>query len=135
MAVTPTLVGFKDRFPEFEAAGVADARITALLEETIAILEETAWGDCYTQAVYLYTAHILLLAEIQTQKITNGGLAAGQGSPAGPIVSSGADGLSAGFATPTYERFTDMWWGQTPYGQQYLILRAQCLIPQFVQGC
>ena len=132
---TPTLPGFKARFPEFEALGISDPTIQTFLDDAIAHLSEEAWGTCYERAVYYYTAHTLTLNQRRTEAVTGGGLGAAAGA-SGSVTSSGADGLSVSYAAPkASEGDSDDWYRQTSYGQEYLALGSECLSGAMVATC
>lgn len=132
---TPTLAGFKARFPEFEALGISDATIQVYFDDAIAHLDETSWGDCYERAVYYYTAHTLTLNKMRSDAVAGGGLGAAAGT-SGPVTSAGADGLSVSYAAPRASTTDgDDWYRQTSYGQEYLNLAAECLPTVRVASC
>lgn len=132
---TPTLAGFKARFPEFETLGIIDATIQAFLDDAIAHLDEDAWGDCYERAVYYYTAHTLTMNQRRTEAVTGVGLGGASGA-AGPVTSSSADGLSVSFASPKASSGDgDDWYRQTSYGQEYLNLMGECISGARAASC
>jgi hypothetical protein len=132
---TPTVSGFKARFPEFEALGISDPTIQACLDDAIDHLNEESWGSCYERAVYYYTAHTLTINQRRTEAVIGAGLTGAAGT-AGPVTSSGADGLSVSFAAPkASEGDGDDWYRQTSYGQEYLALGSECLSTARAASC
>lgn len=132
---TPTLAGFKARFPEFEALGISDATMQVFLDDAIAHLDENAWGECYERAVYYYAAHALTMNQRRTEAVTGGGLGGASGS-SGPVTSASADGLSVSYAAPkASDGDGDDWYRQTSYGQEYLNLRGECISGARVASC
>lgn len=107
-----------------------DPRITFYLTDVILELSQPAWGISYAKACELLAAHRLALsqqrkAEAQT---TEGGevIIAQQGT----IVNASADGLSVGFASKqsqTAGTVVEEDYSQTPYGIEYMTLRARTL--------
>jgi len=129
------LTGFKARFPEFAALGITDPTMQVYLDDSIAHLSETAWGDCYDRAVYYYTAHVLTINKRRTDAVTGGGLSAAAGK-SGLISSSSADGLSVSFESGYQSSgHNDDWFRQTSYGQEYLALRDECISGASVTTC
>ncbi len=132
---TPTLAGFKARFPEFEALGISDATIQVYLDDGIDHLDDTAWGDCYERAVYYWSAHNLTINQQRSQAVVGAGLSGAVGTT-GPVSSAGADGLSVSYASgKSAETSTEEWYGRTSYGQEYLALMGECLTGARVASC
>lgn len=129
------LTGFKARFSEFSALGISDATIQVYLDDSIDHLSESAWGDCYDRAVYFYTAHVLTINQRRTEMVTDGGLSAAAGK-SGLITSSSADGLSVSFESGYQSGgYLDDYLRQTSYGQEYLALRDECILPASITIC
>ena len=111
MALTPD-TGFLTRFPEFTA--VAEARIQFFLDEALLEITESNWGDFYTKALNLMTAHLLTLADL-----TSGATGGATGS-VGPVASRGVGDVNVSFGLSATQSATssDAWFNSTPYGQE-----------------
>lgn len=116
-----TVANFKTRFPEYTS--VADERIQLFLDDAIAELCESAWGDRYETAVYYLAAHFLALA-----------LATEAGNPSGlsPVTSAGADGLSTSFGRFTYTSVSQAYWESTSYGREFMRMKRTAFAGGFV---
>ncbi len=126
----PDVTSFKARFPEF-GSGV-DARITFYLADVVAELSKPAWGTVpiWAKACETLAAHRLALSQQRTAEaqVTDGGqvVIAQQGT----IQNASADGLSVGFAgkqSQTAGTVAEEEYSQTPYGIQYMTMRARFL--------
>lgn len=127
MALTADLVTFRLAYPEFQT--VSDAAVQFRLDDAIEQLNEAAWGLCYAKAVLSYAAHELALSQARIAAASvdedNGAVSI---APTGQITQASAEGLSVSFAGPSQGEGADSaYFAQTPYGQNYLALRRQCL--------
>lgn len=131
----PSLPTFKLRFPEF-GDGIDDA-ITFWLGETDAELCESSFGTCYGVAVETLSAHKLALSQQRQANAQTDGSGSVQIQPQGTIASASADGLSVSFAVPKSAtgNAREAYLSQTPYGIEYLSIRAKCLPRGRVAGC
>lgn len=93
----------------------ADTRKTAFLALAETRVEESIFGDLYTQAVALMALHMMRLSPLTD--------AAADAAHRG-VTSTSAEGLSIGFGgLPTGSSDTSAWLKKTPYGEQYLALK------------
>ncbi len=127
----PDITSFKLRFPELAGnAGNLDARINFYLADTIAELSVAAWGDRYAKAVELLSAHRLALAMQRSADAQTDGAGNVTVAQQGTIQSASADGLSVSFAgkqSQTSGTVVEEDYSQTPYGVEYMTLRARTL--------
>lgn len=132
----PSPATFKFRFPEF--ASIADEVIQFWIDDVEAVLSD-AWGDCYPVAVETLAAHRLALSQArQANASTSANGAVEISGGIGAITSASADGLSASFAVPSVAvngSVNDAALSRTPYGIDYLALRASCMPRGRVAGC
>ena len=115
--VIPTTSDFIVLYPAF--AAVSAGQISAQLSLSSRLLSKDAWGDFYSDAIGLDTAHNLAIAQQ-----TNVGSGALQ-MAAGPISSVSVAGISTSFATMNVDgkSKSDLWYSKTAFGQQFLRLR------------
>ncbi len=93
----------------------ADSRKTDFLALAETRVDETVFGDLYTQAVALMALHLMTLSPLAASAAD----AAHRG-----VNSTSAEGLSISFgALPTGASDTATWLMKTQYGQQYLALQ------------
>ena len=124
MAVCIPIEDFRARFPEF--INVPDATITLYIGDACDILSETAFGDiCYPKAVAYHAAHHIAVSVATTEKAPVSGAA--EGTPAGGITGSGADGLSVSFGGLSPESESQAFYGTTAYGKQFMVLSEECV--------
>lgn len=123
----PTYADFIECYPVF--ASLSQTVIEKWLSVSGRLLDADAWGDFYSDAVMLDTAHTLSI-----NQMTGAALNGGQQAATGPISSSSAAGISVSFASPDQiaGSKSDSWYNKTAYGQQFLRLRniiipAACL--------
>lgn len=132
----PSPETFKTRFPEF--ASIAGGVIQFWIDDVEAVLSD-AWGDCYPVAVETLAAHRLALSQArQANASTSANGAVEISGGIGAITSASADGLSVSFAVPSVAAngsVTDAALSRTPYGIDYLALRASCMPRGRVAGC
>jgi hypothetical protein len=83
-------------------------------------MSQGAWGDFYSDAIALDTAHNLSI-----QLVASSGVLGGFQVAAGPVTSTSAAGMSSSFASPDLngKSATEQWYLKTVYGQQFLRLR------------
>lgn len=130
----PTLTEFKALFPEFVTVGITDPTMEAWINFSAGYLSEEAWGECFKSAVSFDAAHRLVISQARAAAITAGGIGAGVGSATSQIINAGADGLSVGFNAVQAETGSEEWYKSTGYGQEFLILRDNCLTGAAVTG-
>ncbi len=117
--ITPTRSDFIASFPVFTSidAGLVNFQLSL----SSRLLNRSAWGDFYSDAIGLDTAHNLSL-----QQVSSTGLLGGFQAAAGPLTSASAAGMSSSFATPdlSTKGASEQWYSKTIYGQQFLRLRS-----------
>lgn len=123
----PTYAEFIASFPAFQAESLT-ALVNSQLAISVSLLDESAWGEFFSDAVSLDAAHNLAMGQIASSSPS----AAVQGA-AGPLVSTSGGGVSVSFAAPTWnsKSQSENWYMKTVYGQQFLRLRSTCIAP----GC
>jgi hypothetical protein len=125
----PTVEEFKTTFPAFSSVG--DSEISFALNLSSRLLSVTSWGEYFSDAVGLDTAHNLAMSAVagKTPKSSFQGAV-------GPISSVSAAGISTAFNTANIdaENKSDNWYFKTSYGQQFLRLR-NIVIPGAVLSC
>lgn len=111
MALTP-YTGFLTRFPEFSE--VSEARIQLFLDDAALEIRAGDWGDFYTKALNLMTAHLLTLAGISA------GVAGGAAGSVGPVSSQSIGDVSVSFGVSAASLTTGSgaWFNATIYGQE-----------------
>ncbi|MBL4769541.1 MAG: DUF4054 domain-containing protein [Rhodobacteraceae bacterium] len=121
-------VTFLAIFPEFTPVPVAT--IDVFLARAEAFLDPATWQTCFDDAVLHYAAHTLSLSQARAAAAVttaNGEVVVASG--AGAISGASTDGVSVSYAVPqqaTGDNSSDVWFSQTPYGQQYLQIRESC---------
>ena len=110
-------------------ASVPQAQVESQLSLSSRLLDTTAWGDFYSDAVGLDAAHNLTLM----QQMASGLQGAGQAA-VGPVTSVSVAGISTSFATPSLNTKSkaDNWYMKTGYGQMFLRLRDTVIPPGFM---
>jgi hypothetical protein len=103
----------------FETLGSAELKADTRKADFLALAEtrvdETVFGDLYTQAVALMALHMMKLSAVTD--------AAADAAHRG-VNSTSAEGLSISFGSlPTGASDTATWLMKTQYGQQYLALK------------
>jgi len=124
LTIAPTYAEFIAQYPAFVTT--TQASVQAQLNLATRLLEPSAWGDFYSDAVALDAAHNLSLALIAGQGIQGAAQTA-----VGPVTSVSAAGISTSFATPSFDGKSkaDSWYAKTGYGQQFLRLRNVVIAP------
>jgi hypothetical protein len=124
----PTYAEFVAQYPEF--ATLQQAVVESRLSLSSRILSKRAWGDFFSDAIGLDTAHNLAIQAAAGATPTGGF----QGA-VGPVSSVSAAGISTSFNTPSVDvaNKSDSWYMKTSYGQQFLLLRDQ-VIPMGVMS-
>lgn len=138
------LIEFEILFPEF--LPVSDITVQLYLDRMDVFLsgeqpnvQNTAWGNCYDDAVYYLTAHEIALSQNRqavTKTDANGLMITS--SSAGAITSASESRLSVSFASPkslTDGSSVDAYYALTQYGQRYLALKQQCLSQGGIVTC
>lgn len=115
----PTRAEFIAAYPAL--ATVATAIIDSQLSLSSRLLDSGVWGDFYSDAVGLDTAHNLTV-----QVISNSGQLGAFQVAAGPMTSASAAGMSSSFQSPdtSGKSHSEQWYLKTAYGQQFLRLRS-----------
>lgn len=85
---------FRTVFPEFNSTAVTDPQITYWLGVGTGTLSAARLAPNTDQAIYLFTAHNLVLGLADQGLVQDG---AAPGNPFAPVSSQGAGGLSVGF--------------------------------------
>lgn len=118
-ATVPTYAEFIAQYPVFTS--VAQATVTLQLSLSERLLDESAWGDFYGDAIGLDAAHNLVIDSMESGSVI-GGMQAGVGQ----ITSSSAAGMSTSFASLNLDskRQSEVWYSKTSYGQKFLRLRS-----------
>jgi len=115
----PTIIEFREIFPEFNP--VSDPRLQYYMDLSIGQVGKNAFGDCYAQAVYLVTAHNLVMMD--PSRATNGTKSADKvGDISVSYDTSSGKGMDAMF-------------NQTQYGKQFLQLRNSKVISPLILDC
>lgn len=112
--------------PEFQ--NLEKGLVANQLDFSARILDQTAWGEYYSDGVSLDAAHNLTMAVIQAGP--NGALQAA----AGPLNSTSAAGMSASFAQMQYSSKSarEQWYSKTSYGQQLIRLWNAVIPPVYI---
>lgn len=113
----PTYAEFVAKYPAF--ASLTEAAVQDQIDESAALLFLGAWGDWYSTAVELDTAHNLALSSMLMTDATTAVIGSG-------IVSSAsAAGVTTSFATPELgeKRTSRDWYTKSIFGQKFLRLR------------
>jgi hypothetical protein len=77
------------------------------------------FGDLYTQAVELFTAHNIVLAAGNVEASTAGGFAGGIN---GAVASKAVGSVSVSYDNASSMLLNAGHWNQTTYGRQYILL-------------
>jgi len=129
--MSTTLTRFRLYYPEF--AGVDDADVSIIIEDTSAEFIPTVWGAYYLRGLLALSAHIMALRA----QSARAGIAGGAGSGLAPVggvsslstgdesISFGGAGLAAGSAQAG---LSEAILATTPYGQEYLRLRGRLFV-------
>ena len=125
----PTYAEFIAAYPRFTSLG--QPVVENVLSLASAMFDVQVWGDFFSNAVSLETAHNLTM-EAMGGSGASGSLQAAVGAISGV---SGA-GVSTNFATPSVDikNTSKAWYMKTGYGQQFLVLRDR-VVPLGVMTC
>ena len=125
--VAPTYAEFVALYPGFNS--VLQATVEQQISFSARLLDESAWGDFFSDAVGLDVAHNLSLGLM----VASGPQGAMQGA-AGPVTSASAAGMSASFAQPQWNSKSNVenFYYKTMYGQQFLRLRDSVMSRGFL---
>lgn len=130
MATTaPTYIEFMAQYTGF--SGVPQPVVERQLFLSGRLLDDAAWGDFYSDAVGLDSAHNLSLALLASQ-----GIGGGLQGVSGPTSSVSAAGVSISFESlkgVNDKNPSEGWYAKTVYGQQFLRLR-NAIIPAGVMA-
>lgn len=120
--IAPTYDEFIVIYPEFTS--IAESVVENALTLASRMIDVGAWGDFYSDAIGLDTAHSLAIKAMGGNKPT-GGL---QGA-VGAISGVSAAGVSTSFATvtPDAKHKSDIWYMKTAYGLEFLSLRDRVI--------
>ena len=126
--IAPTYDDFIAIYPEFTSIG--QPIVENYLSLASRMIDVGAWGEFYSDAIGLDTAHSLAIKAMGGNKPT-GGL---QGA-IGAISSVSAAGVNTSFATvtPDAKHKSDIWYMKTAYGLEFLSLRDR-VIPMGVMA-
>ena len=115
MAITFNASSFITAFPEFaDETAYPDGMLTFWSDLGVNLLNETRWGDLLEHALFLFTAHSLVLA---TSNSNGDGIGRG-----GAVTGQSVGGVSESYDTTS---ITSKEWGEynsTTYGRQLLLL-------------
>lgn len=101
-------------------ANVSDARIQCIIDDVVpCYVNAAAWGTCADLAGELVACHEL---EIGFR---------GGSSPAGPVSSESAGGVSVSYASPSVTG-SDGYWTSSTFGQKFLALKKTRLTTPIV---
>lgn len=137
MAIIADLATFRVFYPEFDP--VPDATVVIYLDLFNEELDEVYWRTCKPKAVLARSAHEIALSQNRqsnAQETDAGQVVTAAGS--GAISSATAGAITAGYtvgATLTSGSDADVYFYKTEYGQQYLLLKRQCLPLAILAGC
>ena len=129
--MSTTLDRFRLYYPEF--AGVSDADVTIIIEDTSAEFIPTTWGPYYLRGLLALSAHIMALRA----QSARAGIAGGSGSGLAPVggvssLSTGDESISFGGASlaagSAQAGLSEAILATTPYGQEYLRLRGRLFL-------
>lgn len=114
------LTTFRTNFPEFANTTTFPDAIFAVWSGIGAqVISQDRWGDLYDTAVYLFTAHNLVLAGGNVAEVAAGGLPGGKG---GAQSQKSVGSVSVNYDTPSSMELNAGHWNQTIYGRQYIQL-------------
>ena len=132
------LTTFRVLYPEFSP--VDNAVVQVYIDRAVATLNESSWGLCYDQGALSYAAHELALS--QNRQASSGETDVGIGvvqtsNQSGSITSATVDGQTVSFAQNQGSSMNDLnsWLSMTPYGQEYLALKARCFANARLAKC
>lgn len=119
----PTYTEFIVAYPIF-GTDVEELNVQRQLDIAARLLSKSSWGDWYSDAILLLTAHELLLW-LKSQQSIEGGMKTASGN----VASVSGAGLSISYnAVDTVSTSrSDIWYSKTGYGQQFLLLRSQVI--------
>lgn len=119
----PTYAQFIALFPAFSA--VSQPIVEDALSLSANLLDESAWGNFFSNAVGLDAAHNLAMNSLLDT------ISGSFKNTAGPLTSASAAGASASFASPpNVDGYgSNSWYSKTTYGQRFMRLRAVVIPP------
>lgn len=115
MATPPMITeqNFRAIFPEFaDRNKYLSAAVQFWLTNAQAQINLAAWGNSYSEGVYLYTAHQLAVAG-------SAGKSGGAGPASGPIASKAVGSVSVSYDTSSTSESDAGFWNLTNYGKRY----------------
>ena len=107
--MVPNIPDFRDIFPEFSE--YSDTKVNFYLSQAIKLTNEDNFGELYSNAVYLLTAHFLVISDPSNAKN-------------GAKTSERAGDLSVGYSVGNGNNLGFEQYKQTQYGLQYLSIMA-----------
>ena len=110
--MTYAISDFRARFPEF--AGQGDPQIQALVDEAKLQITEKVWTDWYKMGINYFVAHYLAISKAQSQ---------GDDNNRNPILNMGAGRVTVQQQAAEGKTDSEIFFGSTSYGQEYLRLR------------
>lgn len=114
------LAQFRLDFPEFSDTGrFPNSSLTFWSGTGEKLISQDRFGDLYTQAVELFTAHNITLAAQNVAASSAGGLPGGAG---GPIASKAVGSVNVSYDNASVMLPNAGHWNQTVYGRQYIQL-------------
>lgn len=114
------LAQFRLDFPEFtDAVRFPNSSLTFWSGTGEKLISQDRFGDLYTQAVELFTAHNITLSAQNVAASSAGGLPGGAG---GPIASKAVGSVSVSYDNASVMLPNAGHWNQTVYGRQYIQL-------------
>lgn len=114
------LAQFRLDFPEFsDTSRFPDPSLTFWSGMGERLISADRFGDLYTQAVELFTAHNITLAAQNAAASAAGGLPGGAG---GPISSKAVGSVNVSYDNASVMLPNAGHWNQTVYGRQYIQL-------------
>lgn len=116
----PTIEEFREIFPEFNSIG--NPRVQYYFNLSVGQVGKNAFGDCYAQAVYLMTAHNLVMSDPNRAQ-------------SGEKSSEKVGDLAVSYNTTSATDDLDSYLRQTQYGKQFIQLRNSKVIMPNVVDC
>ena len=114
------LTQFRLDFPEFsDTTRFPNSSLTFWSGMGERLISADRFGDLYTQAVELFTAHNITLAAQNSAASAAGGLPGGAG---GPISSKAVGSVNVSYDNASVMLPNAGHWNQTVYGRQYIQL-------------
>lgn len=116
----PTLEQFREIFSEFNS--ISNTKVNYYMDLAKGKVGKNAFGDCYAQAVYLMTAHDLVMSNPDR-------------ASSAEKASEKVGDLAISYNTSTTGDDLDAYLRQTQYGNQFLNLRNSKVITMSIVDC